>query len=198
MRFDYQPLVKMSGNATPSLKRSHRQRLLTHLPLKSRASSPCPSPSSGSNQTVTSLTIRITNLSSSQAVSSSAALPGPVFSSLLTAGTALLPSPQATPTSSSNPNLLHNVLKRLSDNNRVTLQDYIFYNAKDTDLALEKALAAAKEKQRYYVEKRWTFIFKGRTVILKEKADKVVGWLNRFAKVGDIVVNIDPVYIGLP
>ncbi len=38
----------------------------------------------------------------------------------------------------------------------------------------------------------------GRTVVLKEKADKVVGWLNRFAAVGDVVANVDPVHVGLP
>ena len=190
----------MSGNPTPFAKPSRRQRLLAHLPFKSRASSPSPSPSpsSWSNQTVTSSTTQITNSPSTQAVSTSAVPPGPVFSNSLTAGAAPLPSPQATPTSSSNPNLLHNVLKRLSDNDRATLQDHVFHNASDTGLALEQALAAAKEKQRCCIEKRWTFTFKGRTVVLKEKADKVVGWLNRFAKVGDVVANVDPVHVGLP
>ena len=188
----------MSGNPTPSAKPSRRQRLLAHLPFKSRASSPSPSPSSWSNRNVTSSTAQIVNSPFTQAVSSSAAPPGPVFGGLLTAGAAPLPSSQATPTSSSNPNLLHNVLKRLSEDDRATLQNCIFQDASDTDLALEQALAAAKEKQRYCVEKRWTFIFEGRTVVLKEKADKVVGWLNRFAKVGDIVANVDPVHMGLP
>ncbi|KAL9027314.1 MAG: hypothetical protein Q9196_004145, partial [Gyalolechia fulgens] len=74
----------------------------------------------------------------------------------------------------------------------------MFYNASDIDLALEQALAAAKEKQRCCIEKRWTFTFTGRTIVLKEEANKVVSWLNRFTAVGDVVANVDPVHVGLP
>lgn len=74
----------------------------------------------------------------------------------------------------------------------------MFHNASDIDLALEQALAAAKEKQRYCIEKRWTFTFAERTVVVKEEADKVVGWLNRFTAVGDVVANVDPMHVGLP
>ncbi|KAL8696376.1 MAG: hypothetical protein Q9201_007692 [Fulgogasparrea decipioides] len=188
----------MSGNPTPSVKTSRRQRTLAHLTFRSRASSPSPSPLSRSNQTVTSSTAQITNSSSTQAVSSSTAPAGPVLTNLPAADAAPLSSPQATSTPSSNPSLLHDVLKRLSDDDRAILQDYMFHNASDIDLALEQALAAAKEKQRCCIEKRWTFTFSGRTVVLKEKADKVVGWLNRFAAVGDVVANADPVHVGLP
>ena len=33
---------------------------------------------------------------------------------------------------------------------------------------------------------------------MEEEADKVVGWLNRFTAVGDVVANVDPVHVGLP
>ena len=33
---------------------------------------------------------------------------------------------------------------------------------------------------------------------MKGEADKVVGWLNRFTAVGDVVANVDPVHMGLP
>jgi len=191
-------LVNMSGNPTPSMKASRRQRMLAHFTLRGRASSPSPSSSSRSNQNVTSSTVQIAKSSSTQAVPSSTALAGPVLSDSLTASASPLSSPQATSTPSSNPNLLHNVLRRLSDDDRAILQDYIFHNVSDIDLALEQALAAAKKKQRCCIEKRWTFTFMGRTVVLKEKADKVVGWLNRFAAVGDVVANVDPVHVGLP
>lgn len=190
----------MSGNPTPSVKTSRRQRILAHLPFKSRASSPSPSPSPSSQsvQTVTSSTARITSSSSPQGVSSSAAPAGLVLNNSSTAGTAPLSSPQATSIPSSNTNLLHDVLKRLSDDDRATLQDHMFQNASDIDLALEQALTAAKEKQRCCIEKRWTFTFTGRTIVLKEEANKVVGWLNRFTAVGDVVANVDPVHVGLP
>ena len=188
----------MSGNLTPSTKVSRRQRLLAHLPFKNRASSPSPSLSSRSSQTVTSSTTQTANSSSSQVVSSSTGPVGPISTNLLTAGAVPLSSSQATSTPYLNPNLLSNVLRRLSDDERAILHAHTCHNASDVDLALEKALAAAKEKQRCCIEKRWTFTFTGRTVLLKEKADKVVDWLNRFAAVGDVVANVDPVHVGLP
>ncbi|KAL9576092.1 MAG: hypothetical protein Q9212_007392, partial [Teloschistes hypoglaucus] len=72
------------------------------------------------------------------------------------------------------------------------------HSTSDANLALEETLAAAKEKQEFYNTKRWTYTFAGRTVVLKEEADKVVGWLNRFTAIGDVVANVDPVHIGLP
>ena len=89
------------------------------------------------------------------------------------------------------------MLRRLSEDDRAALQDCTPHNASDIDLALEQALAAAKEKQRCCIEKRWTFTIRERTVVLKEKADKVVGWLNRFAAVGDVVANVDLLHVGL-
>ena len=59
-------------------------------------------------------------------------------------------------------------------------------------------LQAAKEKQRVCEEKRWRFIIAGRTIILKEVADKVVHWLSQFTEVGDAVANVDPIHVGLP
>jgi hypothetical protein len=107
-------------------------------------------------------------------------------------------SQQATSNSSTSYNLLDDALKRLSDRDRATLQDHILPNSSDIDLALKQALAAAQEKQRCCDEKRWTFTFAGRAVTLKEEADKVVRWLDRFKAVGDVAVNANPVYAGLP
>ena len=90
------------------------------------------------------------------------------------------------------------MFRRLSEDDRATAQVFTSRNVSDIDLALDQALTAAKEKQRYCIEKRWTFIFGGRTVVLKEKADKVVGCLKRFAVFRDIVANVDPVHMGLP
>ena len=188
----------MSGDSTPPPKPSRRQRFLTHLTLKGCASSSPLSPSSRSSKAVASSIEQVAKPSSTQAVPSSTAPAGPVSTDLLTAGTGTLLLPQTISVPSSSPDLLHNVLKRLSDNDRATLQDYVCYDISDIGLGLKQALVAAKKKQRYCIEKRWTFVFKGRTVILKEKADKVVGWLNRFTAVGDVVANVDPVHMGLP
>ena len=188
----------MSGDSTPPAKSSRRQRILAHLTSKGLASSSSLSPSPQSRRDITSLTLQATNLSSTQALSSSTAPAGPVSTDLLAAGTGPPLSPRATSTPSSRSNLLYDVLKRLSDNDRATLQGYICHNTSNIRLGLEQALVAAKEKQRYCIEKRWTFTVKGHTITVKEKADKVVGWLNRFTAVGDVVANVDPVHVGLP
>jgi hypothetical protein len=107
-------------------------------------------------------------------------------------------SQQATSNSSTSYNLLDDALKRLSDHDRATLQDHILPNSSDIGLALKQALVAAQEKQRCCDEKRWTFTFAGRAVTLKEEADKVVRWLDRFKAVGDVAANANPVYAGLP
>ena len=188
----------MVGNPTPIVSTSRRQRLLAHLPFRSRASSPSTSSVSQPNQTIASSTAQIQNPSSTQTISSGTAPAEPVLNGLLTAGTAPLTQPQAASTPSSNPNLLRDVLERLSDDDRATLSDFVCHNASDINLALEQALVAAKEKKRCCIEKRWTFTFTGRTVDMKEEADKVVGWLDRFKAVGDIVANVDPMHVGLP
>ena len=107
-------------------------------------------------------------------------------------------SPQAPSNPSLSYNLLAEALKQLSGRDRETIEEYIGETSTDIDLALEMALAAAKEKQRCCDEKRWTFTFAGQAVTLKDEADKVVRGLNRFKAAGDIAVNVDPVHAGLP
>jgi Tetratricopeptide repeat len=59
-------------------------------------------------------------------------------------------------------------------------------------------LNGAKKQQRSCIEKRRTFTFAGRKVILKEVADTVIYWLDRFKDVGDIAASVDHVHAGLP
>ncbi|KAI4086507.1 MAG: hypothetical protein L6R37_008413, partial [Teloschistes peruensis] len=94
--------------------------------------------------------------------------------------------------------LVSDVFRRLSNDDRETLQGHQLHSTSDIDLALDEILAAAKEKQGFCIAKRWTYTFAGRTVVLKEEAEKVVGWLNRFTAIGDVVADVDPVHIGLP
>jgi hypothetical protein len=66
------------------------------------------------------------------------------------------------------------------------------------DSALRVAFKAAQDKQMLCEDKRWTFTFRGHTVRLRDEADNVMLWLDRFKQVGDIVVNVDPIHAGLP
>ena len=190
-------LINMSENTTPSIKTDRQQRLLAHLTSKHRVSSLSPSPSSRSNQTVTSSTAQIINSSSDQIVSSSTAPTEPISNNLLPADPVSLSSPQTTSTFSSNHNLLYDVLKRLSNDNRAIIQNYIFHNVNNIDLTLEQILIVVNEKQQCCIEKKWTLTFKKRTVDVKKKTDKLIDWLNRFKAIEDIVVNVDLMHVSL-
>lgn len=97
-----------------------------------------------------------------------------------------------------NDDILSRTLQHLSNDERTTLRDQFLSNSQDIDVALDDAWTAAKEKQRCCIEKRWTFTFGGRSIILKDEAEKIVRWLDRFKAVGDIAANADPVHTGLP
>ena len=185
----------MSGAPVPPAKLSVRERLRQRLRPGSRASSPTPAPVS--TQALASPALS-PGSSSTQILAPSSPPPvGLVIANSPGASAAPSSQQQATHYPSSGSNLLDDALKRLSDSDRATLREYVLPTS-DIDFTLRQALAAAEEKQRYCIEKRWTFTFRGRKVTLKEEADKVVHWLNRFTGVGDVVANVDPVHVGLP
>jgi hypothetical protein len=173
----------MSADPAPPVKLSLRQRL-GHNIFRSRSHASSPTRSSLSTLALTP--------STGQPLGSS--LSPPSAEPVATRSS----SQQATSNSSTSYNLLDEALKRLSDHDRATLQNHILPNSSDIDLALKQALAAAQEKRRCCDEKRWTFTFAGRAVTLKEEADKVVRWLDRFKAVGDVAANANPVHAGLP
>ena len=60
-------------------------------------------------------------------------------------------------------------------------------------------LAVVQEKERVCISKQWRYKRKsGEIVILRDLFGKVVKWLQRFMKIGDIVVQYDPVHAALP
>lgn len=71
------------------------------------------------------------------------------------------------------------------------------HNVSDIDLMLEQVLVATKKKQRCCIEKRWTFTFTKWIVVVKEKTDKMINWLNRFTTIEDVVTNVDLMHVSL-
>ena len=185
-------LIIMSGLSAPSIKLSLRQRI-RGFRSRSRASSPSPSPSPLPSPSPNLETHVIT--SQSPVSSSSAVL---VTANPPNAGAVHPLSQQVTSPPFTSHDILNRALQLLSDSDRTVLQVYTSSKTSDVTLALEQALAAAMEKQRCCNEKRWKIIFNGRTVILKEEADKVISWLDRFKAVGDVAANANPVHAGLP
>jgi hypothetical protein len=68
---------------------------------------------------------------------------------------------------------------------------------KDIDSALQEVFTAARAKQQFCEGKRWMFTFGGYTIRLRDEADHIVWWLDRFKQVGDVAVNVDPIHAGL-
>lgn len=57
---------------------------------------------------------------------------------------------------------------------------------------------AAVTKQSECEKRRWKFEFKGRQIILRDVAEKIIVWINKFKQIGDIAVSFDPVHAALP
>ena len=148
--------MKMNENPTQSTKTSCWQWVLAHFTFKGCASSLLLSSlsESQSNQTAMSSSAQITNSSSTQDASLSAAPVMLISADLLIASISPLSSLQVTSTPSSNLDLLHDVLKWLSDDDWATLQDYMFHNVSDINLLLEQVSTVMKEKQWCCNEKR--------------------------------------------
>jgi hypothetical protein len=93
---------------------------------------------------------------------------------------------------------LDRTLILLSEGERATIEKHILTTTDDIDSALRNAFSAAQEKQKLCEDRRWAFTIGGHIVRLRDEADKVLLWLDRFKQVGDIFVNADPIHAGLP
>jgi hypothetical protein len=94
--------------------------------------------------------------------------------------------------------LWEEALRCLSENDRASALKHISPGPTDATSMLEALLQTAKDKRKICEDKRWNFQFKGHTVRLRDTADKVIVWLDKFKEAGDIAVNADPMHAGLP
>jgi len=62
----------------------------------------------------------------------------------------------------------------------------------------QRLISLVEKKRDECEEKRWKFKFNGRQIILRDVAEKVIVWINKFKEIGDIAVNFDPVHAALP
>jgi hypothetical protein len=64
---------------------------------------------------------------------------------------------------------------------------------------LNEILAATETKKNECLEKRWRYVNKkGEVVVIRDLMDKLLAWVEKFKKIGDIAVQIDPVHAVLP
>lgn len=63
---------------------------------------------------------------------------------------------------------------------------------------LQHLRTAAIKKQADCENRRWKFELNGRQIVLRDVAEKIIVWVDKFKQVGDIAVNFDPVHASLP
>jgi len=127
---------------------------------------------------------------------SSSSLPNKLSSKPVT----LLPSPPSTSpvlADATSQHILNKVLEKLKEDDKRIIDAFI---SSDNEISsvLSTVYTACKEKREFCEKKSLTFTFRGRTVKLREEADKLILWLDKFKQVGDIAANADPIHAGLP
>lgn len=86
-------------------------------------------------------------------------------------------------------------LEQLSVENKEAVSQIV----SDSKLDLLRHLhTAALKKQTECDDKRWRFEINGRQIILRDIAQKIIAWIDKFKQIGDIAVNFDPVHASLP
>ncbi|KAI9888993.1 MAG: hypothetical protein M1814_006051 [Vezdaea aestivalis] len=69
----------------------------------------------------------------------------------------------------------------------------------DSPSLLDEVLNATEEKMKECLDKRWKFTnHKGQKIVLRNVFDKIIVWIDKFKKVGDIAMQYDPGHAALP
>jgi hypothetical protein len=89
-------------------------------------------------------------------------------------------------------------LRALTSEEQATIRQHIAVGTGDICAAVDDAYQAAVGHKQICEDKRWRWNFRGRDVVLRDEADKVLLWLDRFKSIGDVVANVDPLHAGLP
>ena len=129
----------------------------------------------------------------------SASRPGrPLPSSTASSSHSFTPPPHPSPSTQPGQRLLDEAFKALSPAQQSTIRDHRASGTQDIRAAVEEAQNAAKKQQQLCEDRKWQWNFRGRQVVLRDEADKVLCWLDRFKSVGDVVANVAPLYAGIP
>jgi hypothetical protein len=92
-------------------------------------------------------------------------------------------------------------LQKLSEQDRASILGLLPPPVSDVDSGaalLDDLCELALMQKEKCDEKRWKYHFNGQEVILRDVAQKIFHWLQKFKQAGDIAVNFDPVHAALP
>lgn len=63
---------------------------------------------------------------------------------------------------------------------------------------LDQVLEETHKTRDNCLQKQWKCNWKGKTIILRDVADKLVGWVEKFKSIGDVAASFDPTHAALP
>lgn len=98
------------------------------------------------------------------------------------------------------PDLWSLAMRGLPEDDQALIRDMLPTQDLGQDLSqnIKELVTLARTKQRACEESSYEFSFQGKKIILRDVAQKVIYWLNRFKDVGDVAVNFDPIHAALP
>ena len=120
-------------------------------------------------------------------------------SALNTVGSAVPTIPNQSSLQSPSQDLWEKALHSLDkdDQNRIERLVPDFKKSSATDV-LDDLCAITREKRAECEDKRWKFCFNGKELILRDVAEKIIVWLDKFKQIGDVIATVDPFHVGLP
>ena len=86
-------------------------------------------------------------------------------------------------------------LEELSAEEKATISRVVSDSKLDILQRLQKV---AEQKRNDCEARRWKFELSGRQIILRDVAEKIIFWIDKFKQIGDIAVNFDQVHASLP
>ena len=95
-------------------------------------------------------------------------------------------------------NILTDALGALDSGQRKIIKASISPDSTTIGAVLDEVHNRADELQKRSAMKGWTWSYTGRQIYLRDQADKLLQFLDKFKSWGNAVANIDPILVGLP
>jgi len=78
-------------------------------------------------------------------------------------------------------------------------KEQVNFNTSDKHVILEQLSRIVKSKTESAIKSRWKFKNRnGQTIVIRDLLDKLAHYLRKFAQIGDVAVQYDPVHAALP
>jgi hypothetical protein len=106
--------------------------------------------------------------------------------------------PKAASTNEELPKLWAEALEKLEPDEQTAVQSLPTSPGTSIAPTIDEIRESIVKQGELHEEKKWTIEIGGKTVVLRDKVQKIVAWLNKFKEVGDIISSYDPVHLALP